>query len=210
MFKVFERQPSISMSWLGLAEQWTWLSSAEQCWAVLSTSEHGNKRRGWPFNTNGRVVPSQTCFKPIPFWKVAFLCKKRCPIAEIVSSSDGLRDLSPKSLSSVGDFCEERSQSQSLKKNILATWRRSYWALERAVGEICICPSFVFSKNELKSSVFTNTELKISVFTNTELYSMILTPLADSAPNMKFYQRWTWQCLIAYVELGPNSNGGIG
>ena len=47
--------------------------------------------------------------------------RKKCPIAEIVSSSDGLRDLSPKSLSSVGDFCEERSQSQSLKKNILAT-----------------------------------------------------------------------------------------
>ena len=64
------------VAWLGWA-----VNMAEQCLAELSSAEHGNKRRGWPFNTNGRVVPSQTCFQPIPFWKVAFLCKKRCPIA---------------------------------------------------------------------------------------------------------------------------------
>ena len=51
------------MSWLVLAEQW----------AVSMAT------RRWPFNTNGRVVPSQTCFQPIPFWKVAFLCKKKMP-----------------------------------------------------------------------------------------------------------------------------------
>ena len=51
------------MSWLGLAEQW----------AVSMTT------RRWPFNTNGRVVPSQTCFNPFHSERSRFCAKKEMP-----------------------------------------------------------------------------------------------------------------------------------
>ena len=110
------------VAWLGWA-----VNMAEQCLAELS-SEHGNKRRGWPFNTNGRVVPSQTCFKPIPFWKVAFLCEKN---ARLLKSSAFQMVC--------GTFHQNLSPLlETFVKNAVSrrVWRKIFWQRDAAPTEL--------------------------------------------------------------------------